>query len=279
VSFFSYYAAAAGWAWDTIWTFAADKLRWGVPVAAATAGMTAMGGAWLIGAKWRPTLFVGLLGAIGGPAIVVLCGFLWSLISFPPLHEANLDSFHQRISALERRVSEFATSAQPDPRVNAIVGRIAALEKTQEVVDAMAKFAWLADRQSELKVVINNYNSACNRLIEYYQHNINNNINRSFHFQEQIVIFERNLRAILKRDLSEDLNLSLHPNFDKNPLDPAPGEENIKSERDKGEYRRYYDQCTTAKSVIEVAEQKYTDAIDRYRARILNFGSTLPINK
>src|SRR5436190_21006666 len=61
-------------------------------------------------------------------------------------------------------------------------------------------------------------------------------------------------------------------------LEPAPGDENIKNEKSKGEYRRYYDQLQTSKPILAGAEQQYQSAIEIYRAQIQAFGRNLPVN-
>jgi hypothetical protein len=60
VSFLSYYANAAVWAWNTASSFSADKLLWGIPVALASA--------WIGASITRRRL----VGMVVGPLFVFL---------------------------------------------------------------------------------------------------------------------------------------------------------------------------------------------------------------
>ena len=86
------------------------------------------------------------------------------------------------------------------------------------------------------------------------------------------------VQQMFRGDFGRELNLSAHPHFDANQLEPAPGDENIKNEKSKGEYRRYYDQLQTSKPILAGAEQQYQSAIEIYRAQIQAFGRNLPVN-
>jgi hypothetical protein len=85
----SYYAKAAAWAWHTIWSFALDRVLWAVPVAMAAALILAIAQRARFG-KWRGTWISGLVGAIGGPAVVIAAGVIVNLVRYPPVHEAEL---------------------------------------------------------------------------------------------------------------------------------------------------------------------------------------------
>jgi len=58
------------------------------------------------------------------------------------------------------------------------------------------------------------------------------------------------LRHIARITLNKDLNLTLHPNFDRNNHIPTPGADDIPSAFDQEEYRREYDVYNTAMGTL-----------------------------
>lgn len=88
MTYVSYYADALVWSWDAVWLYAADKLVWGVPVALASATIGALIARHL-GGNWRPSLIGGVVGAVGGPLIVLSGMFVINFMRYPVVHEAK----------------------------------------------------------------------------------------------------------------------------------------------------------------------------------------------
>jgi hypothetical protein len=128
----------------------------------------------------------------------------------------------------------------------------------------------LETHQKEFEKAVDAYKAATEAVLSQYR---NNTAEDNPMMLRGLGFSELGVRQIYTRDFKEDMNLSLHPGFDMNPLAPAPGEESIKSEKSRGEYRRYFDQFSHAKARLTQAEQLYDATIRQYRAEILAFSN------
>jgi hypothetical protein len=94
LSYGSYYASAAAWAWDHTWLFGVGKLAWSVTVALVSGVITALVVRKLKG-NWFPGLVGGVAGTVGGALLVLLGVFVFNLVRYPVIHEAELHRPHR----------------------------------------------------------------------------------------------------------------------------------------------------------------------------------------
>ncbi len=86
---FAYYARDAAWAWETVWDYASNRILWGVSVSLVGATISALTG-YKLGGALRPALIGGAIGALGGPIIVILLGFLINFVRYPAIQDEHL---------------------------------------------------------------------------------------------------------------------------------------------------------------------------------------------
>jgi hypothetical protein len=87
----SYYVSAAAWAWNAVWLFGIGKLALSVTVALVSGVITALIVRRFKG-NWLLSLIGGVGGTVGGAALVLLGVFVFNLVLYPVIHEAQLQS-------------------------------------------------------------------------------------------------------------------------------------------------------------------------------------------
>jgi hypothetical protein len=95
VSLLSYYANDAVWAWNAAWSFSADKLRWGIPVALLSALIVAAIARWWRNGDWRRGLIAGIVAAVVAPLLALSGICATKFIQYPIIHEAELHRPHR----------------------------------------------------------------------------------------------------------------------------------------------------------------------------------------
>jgi hypothetical protein len=268
----SYYADTASWALYTTWMFAADKLLWGIPVAAASAVIASIV-AGIRENSWRPVLGAGLLGALGGPIIVLLAGFAFNLLRFPPIHEANFEALEKRVTELEQKpvaVPQLeqrlaALEQQQSVIVSKFPPEIESFPHISEAITAVIYSRRLNMRLESLKSMLENYK-------KYADSHLNLMVTSPEDKRTSIARFmaaeiEKRIKEMAKDDLgTEDINFEQHPRFDTNHhFKTAPQDILPQLEED---YIRYSEKYENGAKTIEKLRTQYQNAWSKYETII-----------
>ena len=232
---------------------------------------------WILANPWLANLATTALGGIIAIVAAILVRFVYAMFHFPPEHGTLRERFGPRFWPAVILISTISPLYLGIICIvwilinNGVVGHCIKQAPNQDgseqtkLINAIAQLTYFQEALDHFDRAADSYDKAVSSVLEDAKAN---QAMRDLRGPDVSARISEPVKRLVKADFGIDLDLTKHPNFDKNQAIPAPNESGISDEMWKIEYRRFFDTYQTSKPIIAEFRSKYAQKISDAKAII-----------